>query len=82
MPGKPITDQHWILYMCERKHHNQAVAAARAGMSERTARRHEKETRNPSERKPERGRTVAGPLAQPATGLRPTHARAADGARP
>jgi hypothetical protein len=63
LPGKPITDQQWILYMRERKHHNQAVAAARAGMSERTARRHEKDPRKPSERQAARGRTVPDPLA-------------------
>jgi hypothetical protein len=62
LPGKPITDQQWRLYMRERQRHNQAIAAARAGMSERTARRHEKDPRKPSERRPTRGRTVPDPL--------------------
>ena len=49
--------------MRERQHHNQRVAAARAGMSERTGRRLEKDPRKPSERAPVRGRTVPDPLA-------------------
>jgi len=48
--------------MSERERHNQAIAAARAGMSERTARRLEKDPRKPSERRPARGRTVPDPL--------------------
>jgi len=50
------------LYMHERQRHNQAIAAARAGMSERTARRLEKDPRKPSERQATRGRTVPDPL--------------------
>jgi hypothetical protein len=50
--------------MRERQHHKQVLAAARAGMSERTARRLEQDPRKPSERQPVRGRTVADPLAE------------------
>ncbi len=50
--------------MRERQRHNQRIAAARAGMSERTARRHEKDPRKPSERQAARGRTVPDPLAE------------------
>jgi hypothetical protein len=39
LPGKPINDQQVKLYMRERRLHTQTVAAARAGFSERTARR-------------------------------------------
>ena len=48
--------------MHERQRHNQAIAAARAGMSERTARRLENDPRKPSERQATRGRTVPDPL--------------------
>jgi hypothetical protein len=48
--------------MTERQVHNQRIAAARTGMSERTARRLETDPRKPSERVPERGRTVPDPL--------------------
>ena len=41
MPGKPVTDQQMKLYMSDRVFHSQRVAAARAGFSERTARRYE-----------------------------------------
>lgn len=48
--------------MRERQNHTQKVAAARAGISERTARRLEADPRLPSQRKPVRGRTVPDPL--------------------
>jgi hypothetical protein len=38
MPGKKITKQQVILYMENRKAHSQALAAAKAGFSERSAR--------------------------------------------
>mgnify|MGYP001628238161 FL=1 len=63
MPGKSVTDQQVRLYMTERLHHSQRIAAARAGFSERTARRIEADPRLPSQRKPARGRTVPDPLA-------------------
>lgn len=62
MPGKPITDQQARLYMNDRPHHSQRVAAARAGFRERTARRIEADPTPPSQRKPIRGRTVTDPL--------------------
>ena len=39
MSGKPITKQQVNLYMSYRKDHKQTIAAAQAGISERTARR-------------------------------------------
>ncbi|WP_420583780.1 IS21 family transposase [Ruegeria sp.] len=62
MPGKPVTDQQMRLYMSDRPFHNQRVAAARAGFSERTGRRIEANPVLPSQRKPVRGRTVPDPL--------------------
>lgn len=62
MPGKPVTDQQVRVYMQDRHRHSQRIAAARAGFSERTARRIEADPRPPSQRKPGRGRTVADPL--------------------
>jgi len=62
MPGKPITDQQVRLYMTSRSTHSQIVAAARAGFSERTARRIEADPVLPSQRKRKRGRTVPDPL--------------------
>jgi hypothetical protein len=48
--------------MQDRPLHSQRVAAARAGFSERTARRIDADPRLPSQRRPERGRTVPDPL--------------------
>jgi hypothetical protein len=49
--------------MSERRSHTQAVAAAKAGISERSARRIEKDPRLPSQKKPERHwRTRTDPL--------------------
>ena len=62
MPGKPVTDQQMRVYMTDRLHHSQRIAAARAGFSERTARRIEADPTLPSQRKPTRGRTVPDPL--------------------
>ncbi|GLS30833.1 Integrase core domain-containing protein [Mesorhizobium albiziae] len=62
MPGKPINDQQMRLYMRERQLYTQKIAAARAGFSERTARRIEADPRPPSQCKPVRGRTVPDPL--------------------
>lgn len=39
MPGKHITNEQVKLYMSNRKHHSQATAAAKSGISERSARR-------------------------------------------
>ncbi|MCE3249641.1 MAG: hypothetical protein K0R41_3466 [Geminicoccaceae bacterium] len=63
MPGRPVTDQQARAYMQDRLRHSQRVAAARAGFSERTGRRIDADPRLPSQRTPERGRTVPDPLA-------------------
>ena len=63
MPGHHIPDQQVYLFMVQRRHHTQAVAAAKAGISERSARRIEKDPRLPSQKKRERHwRTRADPL--------------------
>jgi len=62
VPGKSVTDQQARVYMTDRRNHNQRVAAARAGFSERTARRLDGDPRLPSQRKSARGRTVPDPL--------------------
>jgi hypothetical protein len=49
--------------MQDRHRHSQRAAAARAGFSERTGRRIDADPRLPSQRQPERGRTVPDPLA-------------------
>lgn len=48
--------------MTDRNTHSQRTAAARAGFSERTARRFDADPTLPSQRQPKRGRTVADPL--------------------
>lgn len=63
MPGRHISDQQVLRFMVERRHHTQSVAAAKAGISERTSRRIEKDPRLPSQRQPGRHwRTRADPL--------------------
>jgi hypothetical protein len=62
VPGKPVTDQQVRVYMTDRLQHSQRIAAARAGFSERTARRIEADPRLPSQRPATRGRTVPDPL--------------------
>jgi hypothetical protein len=62
VPGKPATDQQVRVYINDRVHRSQRIAAARAGFSERTARRIDADPRLPSQRKPRRGRTVTDPL--------------------
>ena len=64
MPGQPVNDQQVRVYMHDRQHCSQRTAAARAGFSERTARRVEADPRLPSQRKTARGRTVPDPLAE------------------
>jgi hypothetical protein len=63
VPGKPVTDQQVRAYMQDRLRYSQGAAAARAGLSERTARRLEADPCLPSQRQAERGRTVPDPLA-------------------
>lgn len=62
MTYKPITDQQLRLYMTDLQTHSQRTSAARAGFSERTARRFDANPTLPSHRKIVHGRTVADPL--------------------
>ena len=50
------------LYMTDRNTHSQRTAAARAGFSERTARRFDADPTLPWQRQRKMGRTVADPL--------------------
>ena len=64
MPGTRITDQQMRVYMHHRQTHTQAVAAAKAGFSERSARRIDRDPRLPSQKLaggPARA-TPSGPL--------------------
>lgn len=63
MPGTRITDQQVRLYMSYRKHHTQELAAAKARMSERTARRIEGADTLPSQRPHRYWRSRANPFA-------------------
>jgi transposase InsO family protein len=63
MPGKRITDHQVHRYKQERNRHPQAVAAARAGVSERSARRIERADGLPSQRPARSWRTRTDPLA-------------------
>lgn len=63
MPGHPITDQQIRLYMNERKQgHTQPVAAAKAGVSERSARRIDAGTLSLSPKPRRHWRTRPDPL--------------------
>ncbi len=62
MAYKPITDQQVRIYMSDLQKHSQRTAAARAGFSERSARRFNADPTLPSQRKIVHGRTVADPL--------------------
>jgi len=59
---KPINDQQLRVYMTDLQNHSQRTAAARAGFSERTARRFDADPTLPSKRKIVHERTVADPL--------------------
>jgi hypothetical protein len=59
---KPITDQQLRIYMSDLQKHSQRTSAARAGFSERTARRFDADPTLPSNRKIVHGRTVSDPL--------------------
>ena len=50
MSGNRITDQQVRLYMTKRKHHTQEIAAAKAGISVRTARRIDTDVTLPSQK--------------------------------
>lgn len=62
MAYKPITDQQLRLYMSDLQDHSQRTAAARAGFSERSARRFDASPTLPSNRRILHGRTVVDPL--------------------
>lgn len=63
MPGKRISDFQVLKYKAERRAHQQAAAAARAGISERSARRIESAEALPSQRPRRQWRTREDPLA-------------------
>ena len=64
MSGKPITDQQIRLYMKQRKQgQTQVVAAAKAGLSERSARRIDHGELTPQPRLKRHWRTREDPLA-------------------
>lgn len=62
MPGKKITDQQVRKYKAMRRQATQEIAAARMGISVRSAWRIEKATTLPSQRGPRHWRTRADPL--------------------
>ncbi|MBV9046879.1 MAG: IS21 family transposase [Solirubrobacterales bacterium] len=64
MPGRHVTDQQVRIYMEFRRQHTQLIAAAKAGISERTARRIERDPRLPSQKHAgrKRRRQVPDPL--------------------
>jgi len=63
VPGKHLNDQQVRMYMDHRRSHSQETAAAKAGISERTARRIDGDPTLPSQRKQPRAyRTRANPF--------------------
>ncbi len=62
MSGTRITDQQVRLYMNKRKHHSQEVAAAKTGISVRTARRIERDATLPSQKLRKSWRTRPDPF--------------------
>jgi hypothetical protein len=62
MSGNRITDQQVRLYMTNRKHHSQEIAAAKAGISVRTARRIETDVTLPSQKLRRYWRSRADPF--------------------
>ncbi len=63
MPGKRITDHQVLKYKAQRRTRTQTAAAAKAGISERSARRIESLESLPSQRPPRQWRTRPDPLA-------------------
>ena len=63
MPGKKITDHQVLKYKDHRKKLTQVAAAAKAGVSERSARRIERSDSLPSQTTPRHWRTRHDPLA-------------------
>lgn len=64
MPGKRITDHQVHQYKKDRNQMTQVAAAARAGLSERSARRIEQSQSLPSQREPRAWRTRTDPLSE------------------
>jgi len=64
MPGKRITDHQVHQYKQDRNRMTQVAAAARAGLSERSARRIEQSEALPSQRQPRAWRTRTDPLSE------------------
>jgi transposase InsO family protein len=64
MPGKRITDHQVLKFKAQRRTRTQAAAAAKTGISERSARRLESLESLPSQRPPRQWRTRNDPLAQ------------------
>lgn len=64
MPGKRITDHQVHQYKKDRNQMTQVAAAARAGLSERSARRIEQSQSLPSQREPRAWRTRIDPLSE------------------
>ncbi len=63
MPGKRITDHQVLKFKAQRRTRTQSAAAAKAGISERSARRIESLESLPSQRPPRQWRTGPDPLA-------------------
>jgi hypothetical protein len=63
MPGKRITNHQVLTYKAKRRADTQSAAAAKAGISERSARRIESLESLPSQRPPRQWRTRPDPLA-------------------
>ena len=63
MSGNRITDHQVRLYMTKRKHHTQEIAAAKAGISVRTARRIETDVTLPSQEPRRHWRSRPDPFA-------------------
>ena len=63
MPGKRITDHQVLTYKAKRRANTQGAAAARTGISERSARRIESLESLPSQRPQRHWRTRPDPLA-------------------
>lgn len=63
MPGKRISDFQVLKYKAQRRQHSQAAAAAKAGISERSARRIDVLEELPSQRPERQWRTRIDPLA-------------------
>jgi len=64
MSGTRITDQQVRLYMFKRKRHTQEVAAAKTGISVRSARRIERDAMLPSQKPRRYWRSRPDPLAE------------------